>query len=144
MKNGFKKIFYLLMLGVMMYAPNAMAISCTMKSDSKDLTIVQGGREILMDAQIPKTVHLIIVVIQIAVPIILVILGMIDLFKAVTASKEDEIKKAQGMFFKRLVAAVIVFFAIAIVRLVISFADTSSENIMGCADCFINGSCGEK
>ena len=39
--------------------------------------------------------HGIIPLIQIGIPIILIILGMLDLGKAVVASKEDEIKNAQ-------------------------------------------------
>ena len=37
----------------------------------------------------------IIPLVQIGIPIILIILGMLDLGKAVVASKEDEIKSAQ-------------------------------------------------
>ena len=39
--------------------------------------------------------------IQFAVPIVIIILGSIDLFKAVIASKEDEIKAAQKLLIKR-------------------------------------------
>lgn len=48
-------------------------------------------------------------ILQIAIPIALIIWGTIDLGKAVIAGKEDDIKKAQGPFVKRIVAAVIVF-----------------------------------
>lgn len=141
MKNNLKKVFYLLMLGVMMYAPSAMALTCT--AGESDLTIKtsDAANPVLIDMQIPRTVHLIIVVLKIAIPVILVILGMMDLLKGVTASKEDEIKKGQQMFIKRLIAAVLVFFVVTIVQLVISFAAKDSTNIMGCAKCFINGEC---
>ena len=55
---------------------------------------------------------------QIGIPIVLIVLGMIDLGKAVIASKEDEIKKAQGMLIKRLIYAIAVFFVVTIVTLV--------------------------
>ena len=67
-------------------------------------------------------IHLIIILIQFGVPLLLIIFGMLDLGKAVIASKEDEIKKGQQMFIKRLIAAVIVFFVIAIVELVVTLA----------------------
>ena len=60
----------------------------------------------------PYIVSTIVTIIQIVVPILLIVFGMLDLAKAVIASKEDEIKKAQMTFVKRLIAAVIAFFII--------------------------------
>ena len=48
-------------------------------------------------------------VVQYAVPVILIVLGTIDLVKAVIASKEEEIKNAQKMLIKRLIYSIIVF-----------------------------------
>lgn len=85
-------------------------------------------------------VSTIITLIKIGVPLLLIIFGMLDLGKAVVAQKEDEIKKGQQTFIKRIVAAILVFFVIAIVELVVGIAaGTSSETIMGCVDKFING-----
>ena len=56
-------------------------------------------------------------VIQIVVPVVLVVMGMITLVKAVTSSKEDEIKKAQMSFVKKLIAAALVLFIFVIVKL---------------------------
>lgn len=67
-----------------------------------------------------KTISSILTVIQIAVPILLIIFGSIDLMKAVMAGKEDEIKKSQGTFVKRAIAAVIVFFIPTIVGLLLN------------------------
>ena len=64
---------------------------------------------------------------------------MIDLMKAVIAQKEDEIKKAQMTFVKRLIAGALVFFVIVIVKMLISFVADDSKNIMNCVNCFING-----
>jgi len=54
-------------------------------------------------------VKLFLRMVQFIVPVILIVLGTIDLVKAVIASKEDEIKNAQKMLIKRLIYAVIVF-----------------------------------
>lgn len=68
--------------------------------------------------------------IQIGVPIILIILGTIDLGKAVIASKEDEIKNAQKMLVKRAIFAVAIFFVVTIVSLVFSlFASTGDDDL---------------
>ena len=47
----------------------------------------------------------IIPLIQIGIPIILILLGMLDLGKAVVASKEEEIKAAQKLLVKRAIYA---------------------------------------
>ena len=54
-------------------------------------------------------VRFILNIIQWVVPIILIVLGTIDLVKAVIAGKDDDIKKHQQTLIKRIIAAVIVF-----------------------------------
>ena len=72
--------------------------------------------------------------------IVLVIMGMLDLFKGIYAQKEDEIKKGQQIFIKRLITAALVFFVVLIVKLVISLvADDKGTGIIECASCFLNG-----
>ena len=77
--------------------------------------------------------------IKIVVPILLIIFGMMDLAKAVMAQKEDEIKKGQQTFIKRIIAAVIVFFVITIVQMIISFVSNDNDDIGSCFKCFVNG-----
>ena len=97
----------------------------------------------LIDARIPEVVSTIITVIKIVVPVLLVIFGMLDLMKGITAQKEDEIKKGQQIFIKRLISGALVFFVVTIVQLIISFvADEEDEaDMMTCAKCFITGDC---
>ena len=91
---------------------------------------------------LPKVISIIYNVILIAVPILLVVIGSLDLVKGVTASKEDDIKKGQQMFIKRLISAVLIFFVFMVVKIVISFVeDEKSPNILDCAECFINNYC---
>ena len=59
-------------------------------------------------------------VIKIVVPIILLIMGAIDLAKAVLASDDKEIKAATTKLTKRAIAAVAVFFAATIVEVIMS------------------------
>ena len=81
----------------------------------------------------------IVTLIKIGVPILLIIFGMLDLGKAVMAQKEDEIKKGQQMFIKRLIAAVIVFFVVFIVSFTLKIFASNDTNIWTCVDGFING-----
>lgn len=60
---------------------------------------------------------------KILVPIILILLGMLDFGKAVIASKEDQMKKAQETFVKRIIAAVAIFFIPVLVDLLMELAD---------------------
>ena len=68
-----------------------------------------------------RIIGIVIRVIWIGVPLALIILGSIDLGKAVISSKEDEVKKAKKAFINRLIYAVLVFAVVWIVGLVISF-----------------------
>lgn len=63
--------------------------------------------------------------IKIAIPIILIVLGMLDMGKAVTSGKDDEIKKQLKVFLFRAVAAVLVFFIPSIVGLVMQTINTN-------------------
>ena len=93
-------------------------------------------------AIIPKIVSIAYTILQIAVPVVLVIMGSLDLFRGITAQKEDEIKKGQQMFVKRLISAALVFFVFVIVKVIISFvADSSNTSIIECAQCFIENKC---
>lgn len=91
--------------------------------------------------KIPELTSFAITLIQIAIPIILVVMGSLDLFKGITANKEDEIKKGQQMFVKRLIYAAIIFFVVVVAKLLISVVadSTTSNNIAKCIDCFISG-----
>lgn len=90
---------------------------------------------------LPITVHTVILIIKIAVPILLILFGMIDLGKAVVASKEDEIKKGQQTFVKRLIAAILIFFVVTVVQIVVRFIapEDDKDTIKDCLACFING-----
>ena len=95
--------------------------------------------------ELSNFVHNIILLIKVAIPIVLVIFGMIDLGKGVIASKEDEIKKGQSTFIKRLIAAAVVFFMVAIVQLVTDIIDRqSSGEFWACANRIMNGTAGQE
>ena len=65
---------------------------------------------------------LVLNVIRILVPIALIVLGSIDIGKAVIAGDEKKIKEAQKPFVRRVIAAVIVFLIPWIVDLVMTLA----------------------
>lgn len=92
---------------------------------------------------IVNIIHYVYIGIQIIVPILLIIFGMIELAKAITAQKEDEIKKAQGGLMKKAIVAVIVFLTFSLVKFVFNFANNSSDksSIWSCINDVISGNC---
>ena len=67
----------------------------------------------------------VIPLIQIVIPIVLIVLGMLDLGKAVIASKEDEIKAAQKLLIKRIIYAVAIFLVVFIVTVIFNMVSES-------------------
>lgn len=89
---------------------------------------------------IPTITVLVVNVIKIAVPIMLIIFGMLDLAKAVVSNDEKEMKGAQTKLMKRAIYAVLVFLVISIVQLLFgalaTTGGTDKATISGCITCF--------
>ena len=66
--------------------------------------------------------------IQWLVPIVIIILGSLDLFKAVIASKEDEIKAAQKLLIKRVIYGVAIFFVTILVTFIFNALGDTGTN----------------
>ena len=95
-------------------------------------------------------VHYIILLIQVVVPILLIIWGMLDFAKGVIGGDEDKIKAGQKTFIQRLITAIIVFLVVAVVKLVVNVvsgvvgSDTSQggfdeNSITSCINAFVKG-----
>lgn len=74
-----------------------------------------------------NVVGFIIKALWIGIPLLMIILGTIDLGKAVIASKEDEVKKAWKAFGRRLLYTVAVFLVVWIVGIVLSTVASVGE-----------------
>ncbi|MBQ3306771.1 MAG: hypothetical protein IJG68_01100 [Bacilli bacterium] len=59
-------------------------------------------------------------IIQIGIPIVLILLGTIDLGKAVISSDDKQVKEAQGRLIKRFVYAALVFFVATLVSVLMN------------------------
>ena len=101
--------------------------------------------DVTIPAGVAGLIHLIILLIQIAVPIMLIIWGMIDFAKATIGGDEDKIKAGQKLFIKRLIAAIIVFLIVTITQLVIQAVgaigdeNNNAETAWQCAAKLIRG-----
>lgn len=61
--------------------------------------------------------------IRMIVPILIILLGAIDLAKAALAGKEDNMRKAQSTFVKRVIAGIVVFLVPTLVDIIMWLAD---------------------
>ena len=109
-------------------------------------TKLQCGEEEIpyVAAQIVRTA---IIVLEIVTPLLIIVLGMVDLLKAVIAQKEDEIKKGQQTFVRRLIMGALVFLVFVLVQFIIGFVTnvlnekSTNDTMWSCTNCFINGKC---
>lgn len=70
----------------------------------------------------------VILIIQIAVPFVLIIWGSIDFFKAVIAGDEKEMKQKRKPFVQRVVAALIIILLPTIVNLILKNIASNTNN----------------
>jgi len=54
------------------------------------------------------------------VPVVVIVLGILDFMKAISADKEDEMKKAQQRFIRRLIAAALIFIVPFIIEFILN------------------------
>lgn len=66
--------------------------------------------------------------VQLFIPIILIILGTIDLGKAVIASDDKEVKAAQGRLIKRFIYAALIFFVTTLVAVLMDLVSKGGDD----------------
>ena len=92
-------------------------------------------------ANIWSVVGYFVLIIKIVIPLLLIVLGMIDLGKAVISSDEKAIKSSTNILIKRFIAAVVIFFLPSIggacFRLVNGFSSVEAD-YMVCVNCVTN------
>ena len=71
--------------------------------------------------------------IKIVVPIILIVVGMIDLAKAVTQNDEKKVKEAQQLLVKKAISAVLVFLVATIVGVLMMLV--GNNDYKKCTNC---------
>ncbi len=78
-----------------------------------------------------KVIKAVLAVIQFVIPVLLIVLGTIDLGKAVISSDDKEVKAAQSRLIKRVIYAVAIFFVVLLVRLVMGIVGNSGVETVG-------------
>ena len=105
------------------------------------LTYLKCGDAKDIPEMVPRISSFAVNLLKTVTPIVLIVMSIISLVKAITAGKEDEIKKAQGSLIKRVIIAVIIFFVIVIVQFIMLRVAHISEkdSLSSCLSCFLNG-----
>lgn len=98
-------------------------------------------------ATIWQIVGWILLILKIVIPVILIILGIIDLSKAVLSSKDDAIMSAAKRLMFRAIAAVAIFFIPTVINIVMGLIDDfrtsgAASDFKICRDClYTPGKC---
>lgn len=78
------------------------------------------------------------------VPIIIIAFGIMDLYKAVTGAKDDEIKKSFKAIMVRIAAGVLIFLLPGLVQFFFNMLNEWSNykvDVCCCTECLLNSSC---
>ena len=88
-------------------------------------------------AGIWRVIGFVIYMIRIAIPILIVLLGTLDLGKAVIAGEDKKIKEAQKTFIMRIIYGIAIFFVFPIVEVIFNVVgfDVESGNRRICWEC---------
>ena len=75
-----------------------------------------------------NTISYVLDFIKIGIPLLLIIFGMLDLAKGVVAKKDEDMKKYQRLFLKKLIAGAMVFFVVSITIFLLKLLDSAETS----------------
>ena len=82
-----------------------------------------------------KVLGVLIKIFQWSIPVVLIVLGTIDMFKAMVAADEEKATAARTAFIKRLIYGIAIFLVPVLIRIILSFVNNNlindSENEYG-------------
>lgn len=83
-----------------------------------------------------------ILIVKVAIPLLIIALGIFDFGKAVVAEKEDEIKKQTKRLLYRVIAGIVIFFIPSLVVFIfntfVNDYESDSEGFQKCTECFLH------
>ena len=132
-----KKFNYLLIFMIsILLIDNAYAleyVSCGYGSD-----IVDG-----IPAFVPRLTSLFVTLLQILIPLVLIITGMIEMTKTVSAGNPDNVAKGKTKLIKKFLAASFAFLIISFTTNILKLVATKTErgSFIACMSCYLNNDC---
>lgn len=100
--------------------------------------VVCGSSGIAIPIGLPRFISGIIRLIQILVPVIIILVGMVDFIKAIISGDEKVFKETTSSFIKKIIAGIFIFLIIAVVRLVFNMVGDEGKTSLSCVSCFLD------
>lgn len=98
-----------------------------------------GTDSLPIPAQIPKFVSGGITFLQILIPVILILVGMVQFMKAMASGEDKTQRDAVSSFIRSIVAGVVIFLVVALVKFVfINFLGSDGADTVSCISCFMD------
>ena len=96
---------------------------------------------------LPIFIRRLINLVKILVPIVLIIMGIIDFLKAMTAGDEKAMSEAPRRFVRRIIVSILIFLVVVIIQFVVRLisdastkagSDNPASSIANCISCFVS------
>ncbi len=117
-------------------------LSCFIMMDvyAAEETINCGADIVPIPVATAKIMHNAYILLKIGAPLILVVMGLADFARAVFGSSDDDIKKKEKRFIKRIISAVLVFLVLSIVEFIFTLLTNAGfSDATACIDTILNG-----
>lgn len=87
-----------------------------------------------------KLISIFILLVRIAVPLLIIVIGSLDLYNIVNSGKSDDLNKNIKVLGTRILIGVVVFFIPIFIRIVVNTVDSSQADYKVCIRCIENPS----
>lgn len=134
--------FAILFLGVLLITNNVLAYECS--EQLKYVSCGTGANAVKgIPVIIPQSISFIVTLLKIAIPVVLIISGTIDMFKAIYSGNSETINKNKTKLVKKFVGALMAFLIITMTTNVVKLIAESNEKstFASCMSCYLNNKC---
>lgn len=83
----------------------------------------------------------IVKILQIAIPVIIILLGTLDLGKAVMSGDDKKVKEAQKALIMRIIYGVAIFFLVMVIQVIFGLVGQGADTKNVCFQCVSLGGC---
>ena len=136
MKNFIKKHKYILMVSI-------FGLLCVVDTVFAKTIVDIDICEFQSTLRLMKLLGVVLILVKIIIPLIMIFMCLKDGYKAVMSGKQEDLVSMLPMFFKRLIASALIFFAPTIVDFALGYlVDYDGSSFRECTTClFEPGNC---
>ena len=129
MKKLFNKYKYIILIGL-------FAIVCTVDTVYAKTIVDFNICEFRSTLQLLKLIGIVVNIVKILLPLLLIFMCIKEAFKAVVSGKQDDMVGMLPKFFKRFIAAAIIFFIPGIVNYAVDYlVEFDDKDFKECTTC---------